>query len=170
MVIRLRLMLVPFVFLLVGQGALAEKYEDDLSLQVPGKIIRLSKDNWEQMEDPTNFAKNYLQKGEDQIHKYARVVTVYLIPMSEDRKRGLDITRNEYLEFFIVHPGFVTAQTRIDKGEYWVLCRETFQARNYSLVDIQKYRPFLSEDENRQLWAAYQQEIDETRYLLQTRF
>ncbi len=75
-----------------------------------------------------------------------------------------------YIEFLIVHPGFVTAQTRIDKGEYWVLCRETFQARNYSPVDIQKYRPFLSEDENRQLWAAYQQEIDETRYLLQTLF
>jgi len=168
MVITLRL--VPFVFLLVAQGALAEKYEDDLSLQVPGKIIRLSKDHWEKMEDPTNFAKNYLQKGEDQIHKHARVVTVYLIPMSEDRKGGFNITRNEYLEFFIVHRGFVTAQTKIDKGKYWVLCRETFQAPNYSPVDIQKYRPFLSEDENRQLWATYQQEIDETRYLLQTLF
>ena len=40
MVIRLRLMLVPFVFLLVGQGALAEKYEDDLSLQVPGMVTK----------------------------------------------------------------------------------------------------------------------------------
>ncbi len=168
MVIRLRL--VFFVFLLVGQGALAEKYEDDLSLQVPGKIIRLSKDNWEKMEDTTNFAKNYLQKGEDQIHKYARVVTVYLIPMSEDRKGRFNITRNEYLEFYIVHRGFVTAETKIDKGKYWVLCTETFQTPNYSLVDIQKYHPYLSEDENRQSWAAYQQEIDETRYLLQTLF
>ena len=98
------------------------------------------------------------------------MVAVYSIPMSDDRRIGLKISDREYVEFFIVHPGFVTAQTRVDKGKYWVLCRETFNPKGLSPVDVSLYRPFLSDIENRQLWQHYQEEVDETRYLLNSKF
>ena len=143
---------------------------DRLSLVVPGKTIELSLDDWTKAKDETNFAKNYEEKREYPWHKYGRMVTVFLIPISDDRQVGLKISNREYVEFFIVHPGFITAQTRVDNGKYWVLCRETFNQKGHSPVDVSAYKPFLSDDENRQLWLLYQAEVDETRHLLNSKF
>lgn len=143
---------------------------DGLSLVVPGKTIELSLDDWAKAKDEMNFAKNYEEKRMSSSHKFGRMVTVYLIPMSDDQRLGLKISDNEYLEFFIVNPGFITAQTRQDKGGYWVLCRETFFKKSGLPVDLSAYKPFLKENENRLLWQFYQAEVDETRYLLNSRF
>ena len=139
---------------------------DQLSLTVPGKTIELSSGGWAKAKDETNFANNYEERKISPWHKYRRMVTVYSIPMSDDRRIGLKISDREYVEFFIFHPGFVTAQTRVDKGKYSVLCRETFNLKGQSPVDVSLYKPFLSENENRQLWQLYQAEVDETRHLL----
>ena len=143
---------------------------ESLSLVLPGKTSELSLDDWTKAKDETNFAKNYEEKRTSPWHKYGRMVTVFLIPMSDDRRVGLKISDREYAEFFIVHPGFVTAQTRVDKGKYWVLCRETFNQESHWPVDVSAYKAFLSENEQRQLWQRYQAEIDETRYLLNSKF
>lgn len=143
---------------------------DRLSLVVPGKTIELSSDDWTKARDKRSFAKNYEEKRISPWHKYGRMVTVFLIPMSDDRRVGLKISDREYVEFFIVHPGLITVQTRVDKGRYWVLCRETFNQKSHLPVDASAYKPFLSENENQLLWRLYQAEIDETRYLLQSTF
>ena len=142
----------------------------ELAVNLPDKTIKLESDRWEKMKDPTNFAKNFREKKKSPAHEYGRIVTVYLNPMTEDRKLGLHISEDEYIEIFIVDPGLVTVQTRLDKGKYWVLCRETFKPKGNIPMDISKYRPYLSENENRKLWNIYQKEIDETRYLLRSKF
>jgi hypothetical protein len=37
-------------------------------------------------------------------------------------------------------------------------------------IDISAYQPFLNENENQLLWTTYQVDIDETRYLLNSKF
>lgn len=143
---------------------------EELTLQVPGRTIELSSSDWEKVADKTDFARNYAEKTPSPWHKYNRMVTVYLNPMSEDRRIGLKISDFEYVEFFVVNPGFVTAQTRVDKGKYWVLCRETFEPKDNLPIDISAYKPFLNENENQLLWTTYQVEVDETRYLLNSKF
>jgi hypothetical protein len=145
--------------------------DDGLSLVVPGKTIELSSDEWAKAYDETGFAKNYDQKKLSPWHKFGRMITVYLIPMSEDRRAGSKkISDREYLEFFIVHPGFVTVQTLVDKGEYWVMCRETFNPKDGLLVDVSSYEPFPTEKKLQLLWQTYQAEVDETRYLINSQF
>lgn len=141
-----------------------------LTLTVPGKNIELSSDSWTKAKDETNFVKNYEETKLSSWHEFGRMVTIYLIPMSVDRRIGLKVSDSEYLEFFIVNPGFVTVQTRLDKGNYWVLCRETFKPKSGLPVDVSSYKPFLTERENRLLWQLYQPEVDETRYLLISKF
>ena len=143
---------------------------EELTLQVPDKLIELSASDWEKSNDVSNFARNYAEKTPSPWHEFNRMVTVYLNPMSDDRRAGLRISDTEYVEFFIVNPGFVTAQIRVDKGRYWVLCRETFKPKDNLPFDISAYQPFMNESENQQLWASYQVEVDETRYLLNSLF
>jgi hypothetical protein len=141
-----------------------------ISQPVPGKTIQLSSDDWTEVEDETGFAKNYEEKKVSSWHQFGRVVTVYSIPMSVDRQLGLKISDLEYVEFFIVHPGFFTAQTRVNKGKYWILCRETFKVKTTPPVDVSLYKPFLNDAENMKLWSYYQAEVDETRRLLNSVF
>ncbi len=143
---------------------------EELTLQVPGKTIELSPSEWKKVADKTKFARNYAEKKPSPLHQYNRMVTVYLNPMSDDRRIGLKISDIEYVEFFIVNLGFVTAQTRVDKGRYWVLCRETFRPKDNLPIDISAYKPYLNKNENQLLWITYQVEIDETRYLLNSKF
>jgi hypothetical protein len=138
----------------------------NLSLQVTEKKISLSSKKWEKLEDPTGFAKNYQERGTTVARKFPRVVTVFLMPMSTDQKSGKRISDNEYVELFVVHSGLVTALTRLDKGRYWVQCRETFYAKPSLPIDVSKYKPFMSEEENTLLRLSYETEIDETRFLL----
>ena len=158
------------IVLMVLSLSLAARAEQMLLVSVPGKAIELSQGEWAKMQDEAGFAKNFEERKNAPWHKFGRVVTVYLIPMSEDRRQGLKISESEYVEFFIVHPGFVTVQTRVDKGKYWVLCRETFKPKAPLPVEISAYKPWLGENENRQLWRLYQVEVDETRHLLNSRF
>ncbi len=142
--------------------------DEELTLQVPGKIIELSPNDWEKVDDPTNFARNYSEKMLSPGHQFNRMVTVFLNPMSDDRRIGSKISTMEYAEIFIAHPGFVTVQIRADKGQYWVLSRETFKPKESSPVNLSKM--FLSENEKQLLLLTYQQEIDETRFLLNSKF
>lgn len=71
-----------------------------------------------------------------------------------------------FVEFFVVHSGKLTIQVRVDRGKYWVLSRETFDVKKPVSVTVSEYRPFLSEEENKILWSAFQNEIDATRALI----
>ena len=56
---------------------------------------------------------------------YKQIITVFLIPMTDDRKRE-EIAKNEYFESFVLRANSITVQIRIDKGDYWVMSRETY--------------------------------------------
>lgn len=139
-----------------------------LSLTVPGKTLEISAADWSKMRDETSFAKNFEEIKQAPWHHFGRVVTVFLNPMSEDRRLGIKISKTEYVELFSIDGVNVTAQVRVDKGGYWVLCRETFKPKApMPAVTLWSY---LSENEELQLLHHYQVEIDETRYLLNSKF
>ena len=143
---------------------------EELTLQAPGKIIELSPNDSEKVDDPTNLARNYSEKTLSPAHQLNRMVTVYLSPMSDDQRIGQEYSATEYVEIFIGVPGFVTVQTRIDKGQYWVLSREIFKPKKFPLVDLSSSKLLLSESEKNLLLLTYQLEIDETRLLLNSKF
>jgi hypothetical protein len=143
---------------------------DYLELSLPGKRIALPESSWSLTIDEANFAKTYEQKETGASHKYGRVVTVFLSPMPNNRKAGIKISDNEYLEVLIVHEGFVTTQLKVDKGKYWVQCRETFLPKPRLSADVSSHKAFLSELKKMSLWMDYQPEVEESRQLLQTVF
>jgi hypothetical protein len=143
---------------------------ESLELSVPGKKIQLPEQSWSLMNDQANYAQTYEQKEISASHKDGRVVTVFLEPMPDKRKVGARLADNEYLEIVIIEDGFVTAQVKVDKGKYWVACRETFLPKPRLSVDVSSHKAFLSELAKMSLWMDYQPEIEETRALLQTIF
>lgn len=143
----------------------------DITIEAPGKKISLSSEEWEKLADPAGFAKNVSERKLEPSHKFSRVVTVFLNLLTEDRYSGmLKISEHEYIEVFVVHPGFITAEVVVDKGTYWVLSRETYLPKKQTLVNISQYKPVLNQSDTKSLWLVYQQEIDETRYLLSQKF
>ena len=147
-----------------------DEIAEELTLQAPGKTIELSPNDWEKVDDPTNLARNYSEKTLSLVHQFNRMVTVYLSPMSNDQRIGQEYSATEYVEIFISIPGFVTVQTRTDKGRYWVLSRETFKPKELSPVNLSSSKLFLSESEKNLLLLTYQLEIDGTRLLLNSKF
>lgn len=166
---RLRIGIIGVILFAVSCYAAVAKTPEIL-LTTPRGVIRLSSYIWAKANDDTRYAYNYFEQKKSPWQYFARVVTVYVIPMSVDRRIGLKISDREYVEFFIVHPGYVTVHVSVDKGGYWVLCRETFNPKITSIVDISKYKPFMSDNENRALLNVYQNEIDETRQILNNDF
>jgi len=112
--------------------------------------IKLPKAQWAPMvnEQPT-VAENFEAVDRKLGHAFAQVLTIFKLPMSDDRKVGVQISREEYVEAFVVHPGKVTIQVRVDRGRYWLLSRETFDLQAKLSVDITRYRPQLPGDRKR---------------------
>lgn len=154
------------VLLLCSDAVLA----DPLTLAVPGKTISLDATQWRKLEDEADYAVNYEERAGDAAHVYKRIVTVYMLPMSRDRRHGIKISSDEYIEFFVVHVGDVTLQTRLDRGQYWVLCRETLRVPDSLQPNVARLQHYLSADEQRLFWQALQNQVDDTRYLLRSLF
>ena len=147
-----------------------------LTLQAPGKTIELSSNDWGKVDDTTNFAKNYSEKKLSSLHQDERIVTVFLNPMSYYNRIGEELTSTEYVEMFIVTPGLLTIRTRIDKGEYWVMSRDTYKPKEKMLSNALDSTDFsissltLSEWDRSLLMSDYETEINETRFLLNSKF
>jgi hypothetical protein len=155
---------VAALILLIAASLSANTAERYHVFRVGERSLRLLATAWERMEneDATvaeSFSAVSLKRG----HAWPQVVTVFKLPMSEDRKLGIRVTKSEYIEPFVVHPGKVTVQIRVDRGSYWVLSRETFLRDRRTSVDLSRYKPFLSLDEQRALIRDFQERIDSTR-------
>jgi hypothetical protein len=80
------------------------------------------------------------------------------------------------VEMFIVTPGLLTMRIRIDKGEYWVMSRDTYKPKEKMISNALDSTDFsvaslsISESERDLLMSDYQAEIDETRFLLNSKF
>ena len=60
---------------------------------------------------------------------------------------------------------------RLDQGGYWLRSRQTFdvaKTKDCGLADsfVERYRPFLSDDENRWLLALCDAQVKRTRFQL----
>ncbi len=132
---------------------------NDFIVKTSNKNIVVSEKKWNKAKDSQSYAKNFEAREKINKEEYPQMITVYLNPMTSDRMSGTKISNKEYLEIFVVHPKTVTIQIRNDKGNYWVLSRQTFSANEPEL------------EKNPSLYQYYfQNEIDTTRHMLESEF
>jgi hypothetical protein len=141
-----------------------------LSIAVPGKTIELSQVEWAKRPNVVSFIQYFEERTHAPWHKFGRVVTVFMVPMTDANRIGLKISESEYVYFFVRLPGFVTVHTLADKGTYWVLCDETFKPKAPLPIDLSAFKLGLGTNENLQLGQLYQIEVAATRHLLNSRF
>jgi hypothetical protein len=165
----------PFLRLLAAAQGIAAS--DALVVQVPGKTIQVLRSDWKPMNNEFEWAANFEQLKRESRQEFARVVTVFKLPMSNDRRLGTKLSPNEYLELFAVHAGTVTVQVRVDKGSYWVLSRDTYRVPSNPEEEFydRQLREIISDrvitdEEFRWVHIQLQSHIDSSRYLLQTTF
>ena len=95
-------------------------------IRTKNKTIFVSEDKWDFLPSDSNYSKNYQSTSTPEGHLFKPIITVFLIRMTDDRKRER-IVKNEYFESFVLHPNSITVQMRKDKGDYWVMSRETYK-------------------------------------------
>ena len=139
-------------------------------VNAPSHSIRLARADWKAMPNDYEWAENFEEIRKGRRHEFPRVVTVFMLPMTADRRIGTRISPNEYVEMFVVHTGTLTVQVSLDKGSYWVLSRETFTAPSIRGVDTATLQHDLSDVEFRRASEAFQPERDPPRYLLSSKF
>jgi len=142
----------------------------DYIVSVPSRTIRLARADWTAMTNDYGWAENFEEIRKGPREEFERVVAVFKLPMTEDRRIGEMISLNEYVEMFVVNTGVLAVQVRLDKGSYWVMSRQTFTAPSVPRVDTARLQHDLSALEFASAREAFQSELDTTRYLLQSTF
>ena len=164
LVIFLSILAISFI---AGMLLLNKSVDPNYSITVNDKNIIVSQDEWKFVEpfEPSLYSRNYSAKNKKDGHMFEQMVTVFMQEMTADRKIGEKITNSEYIEAFVVHPNSVTVQIRIDKGDYWVMSRETFESKNnYPDQTNVSYSDLLLNFED------MQNRIDNTEYILNNEF
>lgn len=149
------------VVLLVGCGELSLQNKV-IEIQTPDKLITLDSGKWEPMTNEFDWAQNYSEKLKKTGQVYETVLTIYLLPMSADRKNGKQISPNEYVEIFQVRQGTVTVQLKVDKGKYWVLTRDTYKVTTPNSMQVER-DPVVYKS----IYNEIQTYIDSNRFFIQ---
>ena len=161
-----------------GSTFFTSQGEKILRYEAPGKTIELSPNEWKKLGEDLGFSQEVEER------KSGRVIMVHRKPLPQGEREDLKISAREYIDFRLVHPGFVTPHTLVDKGAYWVSCRETFKFKEPMPVNLSTYNyrldlspfaremsnPTLGKKEQLKLLHHYQSEVAATRSLLNTRF
>ena len=144
--------------------ACKEKVSDGASIS---KVVPMSAGEWSKMNNETIYARNFERKIKLPREVYNQVVTIYDLPMTDDRRVGHIETKNEYIEIFktVMPTNHVVIQIRVDREKYWILSRQTFRLSG----SLDKINPEESENSYRIFRIALQNEIDSTRYQLQNK-
>lgn len=137
------------------------------SVETSGKSVVVSDQKWKKVDDSETYARNFEAREKTDKETYPQVITVFLNSMSADRMSGKKISENEWLEMFVVHPQTVTVQIRRNKGDYWVLSRQTFSVSEPQLINA---NPESSEQNFALYQIFFQNEIDTTRHVLDSEF
>lgn len=150
---------------LLSSSSSADKHNNPfLTVEAPNRLLRISALDWTAMQDEEIYAKNFQRRHKLQNELSAQVVTVFLIPMSPERRIGTKISDNEYIDFFSGLQNSVTILLRFEKNGYWILSRQTFVLNGQTL----KYN-YNNEDIER-LQYQFKSEIERTRILLSQTF
>jgi len=155
------------IILLIGAYFAWNQKNDLYLIDVGGQTTEVSEEKWKKIEDSDSYAKNFEARNKTSKEEFSQIITVFLNTMTSDRMIGEKITDNEYLQMFIVHPDTVTVQIRSNKIQYWVLSRQTFSIANLGLENI---NPEESETNFNLYRVAFQNEIDNTRFILDSEF
>lgn len=143
----------------------ADKHNNPiLTVEAPNRLLQISALDWTAMQDEEIYAKNFQRRHKLQNELFEQVVTVFLIPMSPERRIGTKISDNEYIVFFSGLPNSVTILLRYEKNGYWIMSRQTF-VLNGQLIN-QNYN---NEDIER-LQYQFKTEIEQTKILLSQTF
>lgn len=121
------------------------------------------------MQNEFDWAVNVEDANKEASQEVGRVVTIYKLPMSDDRRNGVRISAEEYLELFVVRPGTVTVQVRADRGRYWLLSRETLVVTSGKAVGL-PVGASVTGATFETVRLELQTQIDATRYVLQSNF
>jgi hypothetical protein len=158
------------VLVLMALGLPAAGGSSDVhTVRVGFRTLKLDATAWRPMANEATFAENFEAVTVKSGETWPQVITIFKLPMSSDRKRGIQVTKSEYVEPFVAHPGKVTIQIAVDRGRYWVQSRQTFDvasdvaARVAWDVDVSTPRPRNSAKEQRSLVRVFQDQVDSTR-------
>jgi len=159
-------LLIILSFLLLSSPVIGQSSDKDSDyvIKTKNKLINISKSNWDFLETDYLYSKNYQSKNKYEGHMYKQIITVFLIPMTNDRKRE-EIAKNEYFESFVLRANSITVQIRIDKGDYWVMSRETYNT--FENFPVQKDFSYSNALIN---FRGIQDRIDRTRFILNKDF
>lgn len=149
----------------VGQATRAATNSASTLVVVGADTLVFDSRRWLPMENEAEFAENFEDRQKGPRHVFGRVVTVFKLPMTDDRRIGTQIAPGEWLEFFVAHQGAVTVQYRLDRGHYWLLSRETLRPSPF-LQDRLSPGRHLDAPTLNQLRFDIQREVDDTRFLL----
>ena len=160
----LRTQLPIAVMLVVALGCGGRSHTVD----VGRRVIRLSRHEWRALPNPQPFADNFEQTDFLPPLTRPRIVTIFKMPMSEDRRVGRLLSDNEYIQMFSFQPEIVTIRIRVDKGNYWILSDESVAAPSITapIGDRAELAGSALED----AVSSLRDQIDTTRALLNTRF
>ena len=137
------------------------------------KIVPINGGEWRVMENQSSYARNFQHKAKSSTERFDQVVTVFDLPMTDDRRLGHKDSKDEYIEIFkigapssITFPNDVVVQIKLDKGDYWLLSRQTFIVGRH----LAELNPEENENSYLIFRSALQDEIDKTRYQLRNAF
>jgi len=129
------------IVLAMGIFYLVDKKSDNYTIEISGKSVVISDEKWKKSDDPETYAKNF-----------------------EAREM---LEREAFPQVFVVHPQTATVQIRRNKGDYWVLSRQTFSVSEPQLINA---NPESSEQNFALYQTFFQNEIDTTRHILDSEF
>ena len=165
-----KILLISFLLVIsfiAGVLYLNNNVDKDYSITINDNNIIISQNEWRFIEssNPSLYSKNYSAKNKRDGHMFEQTITVFMQNMTSDRKKGEKISNSEYIQAFVVHPNSITVQIRIDKGDYWLLSRETFESKNnYPDQTDVTFSDLLLKFED------MQNRIDNTKYILNNEF
>ena len=142
----------------------SEKNNDKIEVDAQGKTIFLDKAEWSPMQNTQEWAKNFQSKYKKGAQQFETVLTIFLQPMTPERKIGKMISQDEYVEMFSSFPKTVTVQLRVNKGDYWILKRDT-----YKVATINPTKVETDPNVYQQIYRELQVNIDDSRFFVRTK-
>jgi hypothetical protein len=146
-------------------------------IDIKDNVLKIPKAKYSKVEDQYEWAKNFFRiNSTTEINKFGQMITVFTLPMTEEDigvpSDTEKLSENEYLESFCVHNDGITYQYRVDKGDYWVLSRETLHVPNQfmdreDMIDIDKEN---CKKIKTLYWADHQPIINNTRLMISDDF
>src|SRR5262245_40683206 len=90
--------------LVLAAAAGCRSASSSYEVAIGSTIVNVPMRDWKPLENSEPYAENFEARVLKAGHAFPQVLTVFKVPMSEDRRLGIRISDNEFLEFFVVHP------------------------------------------------------------------